>query len=342
MDLQIYVNSRILYNANYKGKQGNIMSVQSVSHFEIETFDGARKIRDLVIWEKLGHLSLQDVIAQWLSTLSRSTELNYRSGINMLSKFGLLDLDMSLQAFSLVNHDAILDRIKQLPAKETTNQARAALFISLTRFLARKFKGVFTKVIPATGGNERTFFKVHSKVVTEAMNRSQWVSFFAELERINYRDCLIGKVALQGGKRISEVLTLTTDKIDYSKNEITFKQSKSKGTICNTVITYSDEIISQLKSYIGDRDGYVFVSRNNKIVGVDQVQNTFARAGREANIPFKVTPHVLRASCVTYLKQQGYSDSDICKITGHASGEMVRAYDKSDIAQNPSKTINLI
>ena len=39
---------------------------------------------------------------------------------------------------------------------------------------------------------------------------------------------------------------------------------------------------------------------------------------------FKVTPHVLRTSTVTYLKQQG----DIMKVTGQASAAMVCAYDK--------------
>jgi hypothetical protein len=35
--------------------------------------------------------------------------------------------------------------------------------------------------------------------------------------------------------------------------------------------------------------------------------------------------NVLRASAVTYLKQQGFSDSDIQKVTGHASSQMVNA-----------------
>lgn len=69
---------------------------------------------------------------------------------------------------------------------------------------------------------------------------------------------------------------------------------------------------------------------------------TFEKAGLKAGIPFKVTPHVLRASTVTYLKGQGFTDSDIMKVTGHASAEMIHAYDKSERAQNASKKINLV
>jgi integrase len=51
----------------------------------------------------------------------------------------------------------------------------------------------------------------------------------ANLEKINPRDALIGKVALQGGKRIREVLNLRTEQIDWNKREITFAQSKTRG-----------------------------------------------------------------------------------------------------------------
>jgi integrase len=97
-----------------------------------------------------------------------------------------------------------------------------------------------------------------------------------------------------------------------------------------------------LKSYIGDRQGLVFITRFGKPVDLRQLAITFAQAGQQANIPFKVTPHVLRASTVTYLKQQGFSDSDIMRVTGHASSELVYAYDKNSRADNASKKVSLV
>ena len=75
---------------------------------------------------------------------------------------------------------------------------------------------------------------------------------------------------------------------------------------------------------------------------INQLALTFAKAGRMAEIPFKVSQHVLRVSTVTYLKQQGFSDSDIMRVTEHASSEMVYAYDKSSLANNASKKVSLI
>lgn len=318
------------------------MTLDAVQGRGVESFEQAKCLRDKIIWQNMKGLQLESVILEWLKTLRGSTKINYKSGINRLVMAGIINPFISLRSFSLINHDAVIDRIKQLPMKETSRQARAALYISFTRYLSRRFKGMFTKATPSREGNEKTFFRVHEKVVTEAMNLQQWTAFFGALKGINPRDALIGKVALQGGKRIREVLKLRTEQIDWDKREITFTQSKTRGLSKQTVITYSELIMQELRGLVGDREGYVFLSSKGTPVILNQVANTFSKAGKAVGIPFKVSPHVLRTSAVTYLKQQGFSDSEIMKITGHASGEMIRAYDKSERANNPTKQVNLI
>ena len=201
----------------------------------------------------------------------------------MLAEKGLLNPFISLQAFSLVNHDATIDSIKKLSRiPETTKQARAATYISFTRHLSRKFPNFFKKAMPSREKTSKTFFRVHEKVVTEAMNQMQWVSFFNYLEKINPRDCLIAKITLQGGKRIREVLSLKTEQINWRKNEITFIQSKTKELKKETVITYPESIMRELSNYIGKRKGYVFLSRKGNPVLLTQISNTFAKAGKKA------------------------------------------------------------
>ena len=58
-------------------------------------------------------------------------------------------------------------------------------------------------------------------------------------------------------------------------------------------------------------------------------------------VRLKVTPHVLRASAITYLKQQGLSNRDVGKTTGQTD-EMVNTYDKNSRAENASKKIQLV
>jgi integrase len=92
----------------------------------------------------------------------------------------------------------------------------------------------------------------------------------------------------------------------------------------------------ELQAYIQERKGLVFVTRNNKPIAVTQIDRNFIKAGIMAGIPFRVTPHVLRVTLVTRLKELKIQDSDIMKITGHASPAQLASYDKSDLGNNAS------
>ena len=309
----------------------------------LKTHPQAKEIQTNQIWQKLDEITLEEAVHQWLSTLSQKTQINYRSGIRKLIEFELFNPLMTLQSFALTNHEAIIDRIKLIQVwAESSRQARAACYISFTGYLNRHLQGFIKKALPNKEGASKTFFKMSDKVKTQAMTQNEWILFFKQLEKINFRDCLIGKIILQGGKRVNEVLSLQTHQIAWTRNEITFPQSKMKGICKETVITYSDTIMENLKKHIGNRVGFVFITRYGKPVRINQVAVTFAKAGYYAGIPFKITPHVLRASAVTYLKQQGFHDSDIMRVTGHTTSEMVFAYDKSVRSDNASKKINLI
>jgi len=318
-------------------------SQQAAVSTNFETYEKAQSVKQNLVWKALDEILLEEVIQAWLGTLHRLTALNYKSGIKKLIEYGILNPFINMQTFSLINHESVLDQIKLIKGwAECTKQARAACYISLTAFLDRRLQGVVKKAKTNKEKGSKTFFRVYEKVKTNAMNQSQWQAFLNELEKINPRDCLIAKIILQGGKRVNEVLSLQIHQIDWVRHEITFIQSKTKGYFKETVITYPETVLNQLKSSINNRQGHAFVTRSGKPVDLRQVAITFAKAGVKANIPFKVTPHVLRASTVTYLKGQGFSDGDIMKVTGHASSELIYAYDKGSRADNASRKVSLV
>ena len=78
-------------------------------------------------------------------------------------------------------------------------------------------------------------------------------------------------------------------------------------------------------------------TRSGKSVMINQLAVTFAKIGKAASVSFKVSPHVLRASAVTYLKQQGCQDSDPMRVTGHSTSEIVCIDDKSSRTNNARK-----
>ncbi len=351
MNYEIFSCIQYPYIARYKDmgdKKAEIIKlelgqIEIRNNSKVTTFEQAKSARDNLIWQQLDKITVEESIVHWLSTLSNKTQINYQSRMRQLAQRELIDPMMHLQAFSLVNHNVVIDNIKLIDGlSECTRQAWAACYIAYTRFLSRRSHGIIPRAIPNREASSKTFFSVYEKVKTNAMTQAQWIKFLEELEKIAPRECLIAKVILQGGKRVSEVLSLKVNQIDFERKKIFFRQSKTKGLKKETVITYPESVIEKLRLYIGERKGHVFVSRFGKPVDLRWVADKFARAGVQAGIPFKITPHVLRASTVTYLKKQGFADSDIMKITGHANSAMVHAYDKSSREDNPSEKVWLV
>ena len=144
-----------------------------------------------------------------------------------------LDPHWSLQQFSLISPDTIIDSIKTGPifirdreGNDTarqwsmrTREARIACFLAFTRYLSRKTEGMIRRGVPSRDGIEKTFSSQSRKVKSGAMSRSNIISFLAELDNLNPRDGMIARLCLHGAKRINEVLSLRVVQIDYEKKQ---------------------------------------------------------------------------------------------------------------------------
>lgn len=70
--------------------------------------------------------------------------------------------------------------------------------------------------------------------------------------------------------------------------------------------------MKRLREHIGARTGPVFITRFHNPVMINQVAVMFAKAGKEAGIPFKTTPHVLRTSMEKPILSLRLSPSECC------------------------------
>jgi integrase len=314
------------------------------------------ELRQEMIWRQLAFITVEESKEEWLSTIQNPcTRMSYRTAMDELIERFFLVATLSLQEFSLISPESIIDKIKVAPiyikdkfGQESneqwsvrTREARISCFLSFTRYLSRKTEGLIRRGVPNKEGIEKTFSPKPRKVKTDAMTRSQLVRFFEELDKINTRDAMIARICLHGAKRISEVLSLRTEEIDYDKRQIIFKQAKSRLFNDFTIINFEKGsarfLLDDLRRYVGERKGLVFITSNGKEIRKTQVDRNFSKAGEKGGIPFRVSPHNLRATAVTLWKEDGFSDSLIMYATGHSSSEMVHCYDRSDMANNVTK-----
>ncbi len=294
-------------------------------------------------WNTLRAAKLGALASMWFATLeNKNTKLLYLSLLGRLFSLRLVTKTMPLSEFARINSNKIVDKIKnQRNYAESTKQARAACFISFTKYFSRLTDGKIKAALPVKHGTAKTFFAIRDKVKTKAMNKKEYFRFRTQLEKINKQHRIISDVILQGVKRISEALSIKISDIDFETRKISFKQSKTRGKDKHTIITYPEYTINELKELIGAREkGFVFLQNRNKIPR-GRLNITFDLAGKMAEIDFKVSPHVLRATGITLLKSMKYTNEDISKMTG-TTPMMVSKYDKTDIADNPSVLENLI
>jgi integrase/recombinase XerD len=304
--------------------------------------------RDEALWQELSKISLLQAADQFLKTLNGNTLRAYKAAFNsifdLFSRTGLFDPQNSLQMFSLSNLEYLLDQIRtRIVGTEATKQARAAAFIALTGYLQRATGGMIRKAIASKGKGNLTFRQIRESAITRAMTQAQWMRFLGCLKHISFRDYLVAKTVLQGAKRIGEVLHAQINQINWMKNQIIFKQFKSREVEKYTIITYSISFMEELRQYLGNRkEGYIFLTRNGKPLTQSHIYRTFAYAGLRCGFSFRVHPHMLRASAITYLASQGYSVDQIMRVSGHSDSKLVRYYDKTPIEQNPSQEVSLI
>lgn len=330
--------------------------VQSGGSSPLPSYSKMVELKQEAIWEGLARAKVRDTMDQWLETIQNArTKKSYKLAMQELVVRAFLDSEWTLQQFSLISPDMIIDNIKTKPVfirdregNETakqwsmrTREARIACFLAFTRYLSRKTEGMIRRGVPSRDGIEKTFSPKPRKVKSDAMSRSQIVMFFEELDKLNERDAMIARLCLHGGKRINEVLSLKVDQIDYEKKQIVFHQSKSKFSDDFTVISFerpsAKSLLDELRRYIAERRGFVFITVKGKVLRQNQVDRNFMKAGKRAGIPFRVSPHNLRATAVTLWKEDGFNDSLIMKATGHSSSEMVHRYDKTDLADNVTR-----
>lgn len=303
--------------------------------------------RDNELWNALSTKTIAEASCAFLKTLSFHTQRSYKCGFNtifrLLHERSMLDASATLQTFALCNMENLLDCIKtHLIGSEGTKQSRCGVFISFTRYLERASQGMIRCAKPITGTFTSTFKKIRNKAHTKALTPEQWTLFIRALRQINRRDALIAKALFQGAKRISEVLECTIDKIEWEKNQISFKQAKSSLLTSITCINYSTEFMNELKDYLdGREEGFIFVTRNGKAVVQPHVHRNFAYASVKANLPCRVHPHMLRATAITWLMGMGHHSDQIMKVSGHSSPQAVLYYDKSELEDNPTKHTKL-
>jgi integrase/recombinase XerC len=158
--------------------------------------------------------------------------------------------------------------------------------------------------------------------------------------------CLI---LISAGVRIGELLSLNREDVAETKDGfycLTFKPKTTKiGKPKKVFIPKFSEAGNSLRHYLNvewkgkDKRDALFLNCMGKRVSRHSVEVHVSRCGRKLGLTVKCTPHVLRHTYVTVMRDRNVDAKTIAANTGHSERTLMRIYDhvrderKKQIAQ---------
>ena len=128
-----------------------------------------------------------------------------------------------------------------------------------------------------------------------------------------------------GGLRISELLNLKLNDIDFERKVITIKGAKGKK---DRIVMLSEKLIPLLKQYYNQYQPIEFLFENPQggKYSATSIRSFYKRSLKNASIQKKVTIHTLRHSFATHLLEHGTDIRYIQELLGHKKLETTQIY----------------
>jgi len=134
--------------------------------------------------------------------------------------------------------------------------------------------------------------------------------------RHGHRDATLILLVYRHGLRVSEIAGLRWDQIDLKGALLHVRRIKNGVPSVHPLHGPELRALRRLKNeYPGM--AYVFVSERSSPISDRTIRHIVLRAGREADLPFPVHPHMLRHACGFYLANKGVDTRSIQHYLGH-------------------------
>jgi len=214
-----------------------------------------------------------------------------------------------------LNEEAAMRKFLLLLESRGLSAQTRNLCLSALKFYVRQVANIQTSV------NIRTAKRNQSLPVV--LSRAEIGRMLAVMTNLKHR--LILALAYGAGLRVSEVVALKVQDVDFSEMTIHLKQAKGKKDRISVV---PEKIISDLREFIIGKNGadVVFASEHGGMLTTRTAQKIFEQALKKAGILKAATLHSLRHSFATHLLENGVDIRYVQELLGHQNIRTTQRY----------------
>lgn len=131
--------------------------------------------------------------------------------------------------------------------------------------------------------------------------------------------------------RVSEACNLNLEDIDFQSMEISLRDTKTG----DNIVTMTSRVAEAINDYLvyercpaDKKEKALFISEHGLRIGEHFVRNHLKRCAVEAGIHKRVYPHMLRASCITHLFNEGINPNSIQRHARHRDFAQTMTYNR--------------
>lgn len=137
-----------------------------------------------------------------------------------------------------------------------------------------------------------------------------------QIGRHGHRDSTLILLAYRHGLRVSELVTLRWEQMDFTGGTIYINRLKHGVSSTHPLRGVELRALRQLQRDYPDSN-YLFVSERKTVMSAATARGIIERSGILAGLSLSVHPHMLRHACGFYLASKGYDTRAIQAYLGH-------------------------
>jgi integrase len=139
----------------------------------------------------------------------------------------------------------------------------------------------------------------------------------AKGNRYGHRDATMILLAYRHGLRAAELVDLRWDQVEFASATLHVRRVKQGTPSTHPILGDELRALRRLQREQEPKSPFVFTSERGAPFGTAGFARMLERAGKEAKLPFKVHPHMLRHACGYALANKGHDTRALQAYLGH-------------------------